>query len=192
MFYIKKIYKLLLNKIALLLSLYYLFLVWLGIPYRDVSIQISKYGGIFGVKIRQCYYKKTLKKFGDNVIISKGSYIVYKECEIGNEVAIEEDCVVSLCTIEDYVILAHRVSLMSGGNQHELDDLSLNFRDSIMPLKRIKVGRNVWVGVHAVIMSDIASGTAVAAGAVVTKHYCDNAILGGVPAKIIRMRGRRE
>jgi acetyltransferase-like isoleucine patch superfamily enzyme len=192
MFYLKEVYKFLAGVAAFLISFYYLALILIGIPYRDVSIKVSSFGGLFGIKIRQYYYKKTLKKFGDNVVIAKGSYIVYRDCEIGNQVAIEEDCVVSLCVIEDYVILAHRVSLMSGGNQHELDDLSLNFRDSILPLEKIRVGRNVWIGVHAVVMSDVAAGTAVAAGAVVTKKFCNNAVIGGVPAKVIRMRGHYE
>ena len=54
----------------------------------------------------------------------------------------------------------------------------------------IVVGNDVWVGAGAIILSGvkIGNGAIVAAGAIVAKDVPLYSIVGGVPAKVIRMR----
>ena len=54
----------------------------------------------------------------------------------------------------------------------------------------ISIANDVWIGRHAMIMPGvhIADGAIVAAGAIVTKDVPPYAIVGGVPAKLIRYR----
>ena len=162
----------------------------IGAGFRHKSIALGQKPGRYGIYLRRNWYKQTLKQCGDNLIVGFGSYIVYPSVEIGNNCAIEENCVVSNCSIGDDVILAANVSIMSGAHQHPVDDLSLKFRDHVNPLSRVRLGDNIWVGTHAVIMSDIGSGAVVAAGAIVTKPVAENAIVAGCPAKLIRYRGQ--
>ena len=54
--------------------------------------------------------------------------------------------------------------------------------------KQVKIGSDVWIGTGAVVISDVAPGTIVGAGAVVTKAFEPYSILGGVPAKVIGQR----
>ncbi len=60
--------------------------------------------------------------------------------------------------------------------------------------KKIKVGHDVWIGHNAVILSGVTvgNGAIIAAGAVVNKDVPDFAIVGGVPAKIIKFRFKNE
>lgn len=54
----------------------------------------------------------------------------------------------------------------------------------------VRIGNDVWIGANAVIMPGICigDGAIIGAGAVVTKDVEDYAIVGGVPAKIIKYR----
>lgn len=57
-------------------------------------------------------------------------------------------------------------------------------------IARVKIGNDVWVGTHVVIMPGIriGNGAIIGAGSIVTKDVPDYAIVAGVPAKIIKYR----
>lgn len=59
-----------------------------------------------------------------------------------------------------------------------------------MSRKRVVIGNDVWIGIRCIIMDgvSIGDGAVVAAGSVVTKDVAPYAIVGGVPAKVIRFR----
>lgn len=50
------------------------------------------------------------------------------------------------------------------------------------------IGNNVWIGANSIILDGVTLGNniIVAAGAVVSKNFGDNCIIGGIPARIIR------
>lgn len=55
----------------------------------------------------------------------------------------------------------------------------------------IRIGDRVWIGTGAIILDGvtIGAGAVIGAGSVVTKDIPENAIVAGVPAKVIRIRG---
>jgi acetyltransferase-like isoleucine patch superfamily enzyme len=73
-----------------------------------------------------------------------------------------------------------------------------NFQDKNTPIMKqgltcngITIGNDVWIGARAVVLDGISlgDGCVVAAGAVVTRSFATNSVIGGVPAKLIRRRG---
>ena len=65
------------------------------------------------------------------------------------------------------------------------------FEDSLIRKNRsVVVGNDVWIGANAIILPGvtIGDGAVVAAGAIVTKNVAPYAIVGGNPAKVIKMR----
>lgn len=66
---------------------------------------------------------------------------------------------------------------------HNLNDFSKHD-----PAEPITIGDNCWISANAIILPGVKLGehVVVAAGAVVTKSFPDNCLIGGVPAKIIK------
>lgn len=62
-------------------------------------------------------------------------------------------------------------------------------RQHIGQAKPVTIGNDVWIGGNCTILPGVTIGSnvVVAAGAVVTKDVQDNCVVGGVPAKVIKM-----
>jgi len=108
-----------------------------------------------------------------------------KHTTIGKNVFINFDCVfldLGGITIEDGVLIAPKVSLLSEGHP-----LSPQSRHSLT-VAPIYIKQNAWIGANATIMQGVTIGknAIVAAGAVVTQDVPDNTVAGGVPARVIR------
>ncbi|MDQ6476869.1 sugar O-acetyltransferase [Dyadobacter sp. LHD-138] len=85
-------------------------------------------------------------------------------------------------TIEDNVMIGPRVNLTS--ETHPLDP---NARETVIP-KPIVIRRNAWIGAAATILPGVTIGenAIVAAGAVVSRDVPANAVVAGIPAKVIK------
>ena len=59
-----------------------------------------------------------------------------------------------------------------------------------MRVSEVIIGNDVWIGMRVIIMPGIkvGNGVVIGAGAVVTKDVPDYAVVGGVPARIIKFR----
>jgi acetyltransferase-like isoleucine patch superfamily enzyme len=108
-----------------------------------------------------------------------------KNTKIGKNVFINFDCTfldLGGITIEDNVLIAPKVSLLSEGHP-----LSPTDRQTLTAGK-IHIKKNAWIGANAIILQGVTIGenSVVAAGALVSKDVPDNTIVGGIPAKIIK------
>lgn len=113
-------------------------------------------------------------------------YINYgKHIKLGKNVFINFDCTfldLGGITIEDGVLIAPKVSLLSEGHP-----VSPESRHSLT-VGHIHIKKNAWIGANATILPGVTIGenAVVAAGAVVSKDVPDNTVVGGIPAKIIK------
>lgn len=116
--------------------------------------------------------------YGQNITIGKNVFI-NSGCCFQDQGGIE---------IGDNALIGQQVVLATLNH-----DLLPEKRGSMIPAP-IKIGNDVWIGAHATILSGvtIGNGAVVAAGAVVTKDVPENAVVGGVPAKIIKKIGDKE
>ncbi len=131
-------------------------------------------------------------KVGSNFYCNKGFYIDrIASFKAGSNIYIGRYTHVA-CNLEigSDVLIANFVAFVGG--DHKIDGIG----DT--PIKeagrnhnkKIVVESNVWIGHGAIILSGVTikSGAVVAAGSVVTKDVNENEIVGGSPAKLIRMR----
>ncbi len=108
-----------------------------------------------------------------------------KHTKIGKNVFINFDCVfldLGGITIEDNVLIAPKVSLLTEGHPTSIED-----RHSLIP-KPIHIKKNAWIGANATILQGVTIGenAIVASGSVVSTNVPDNTIVGGIPAKFLK------
>lgn len=92
-------------------------------------------------------------------------------------------------SIGDDVAIGHRCSILT--TEHGFDDPAVPIRCQPLQLKPVEIAENVWIGANVTILAGVklGAGTVVAAGAVVTRSFEEgNAIIGGVPARVLRHR----
>jgi|TARA_R110000796_G_scaffold13818_3_gene44546 acetyltransferase-like isoleucine patch superfamily enzyme len=137
-------------------------------------------------QIRKLLAKITASEIDVTITLFPPFQINYgKNTKIGKNVFINFDCTfldLGGITIEDNVMLAPKVSLLSEGHP-----ISAKGRQTLTTGK-IQIKKNVWIGANATILQGVTIGenSVVAAGAIVSKDVPDNSVVGGIPAKVIK------
>jgi acetyltransferase-like isoleucine patch superfamily enzyme len=85
-------------------------------------------------------------------------------------------------------IVADRVMLIDF--DHGIVEVERPIRLQGIYKRDVRVGHNVWIGYGACILRGVRVGenSVIGTGAVVTKEVPANAVVGGIPARVIRMR----
>jgi acetyltransferase-like isoleucine patch superfamily enzyme len=140
------------------------------------------------------------KKCGKRVLFSPFDYFTYETIELGDYVSIGLGaCFVakeSGIKIGNKVMFGPYVSVRGGNHNTSvigkyMYDVHEKRPEDDQP---VIIEDDVWVGTNVTILKGvrIGRGSIIAAGAVVNKNVAPYSIVGGVPAKLIRMRWSKE
>lgn len=111
--------------------------------------------------------------------------------KIGSNCTIHHNCVLlgeGGITIGDDVRIATSTVIVSAN--HIYADRNVPIRKQGMEAKGIKICDDVWIGANCTILDGvtISNGAVIAAGAVVNKDVDAYAVVGGVPARLLKYR----
>jgi acetyltransferase-like isoleucine patch superfamily enzyme len=140
-------------------------------------------------EVRELLADLTGKPVDDSVVVFPPFYSEFgKNLTLGKDVFINSGCRfqdTGGITIGDGSLIGHGSTLTT--LNHGIDP---DRRADMIP-SPVTIGRKVWLGAGVTIVPGvtIGDGAIVGAGAVVTKDVPANAIVGGVPAKLIRATG---
>lgn len=195
------------RRFAMILVGLFLFCKKRGVVFVAFNVKIrcrSKLKLGSGVTIDRGCYIDALSyngiQLGDNVSLGKyttiectGSLLsLGKGLQVGNNVGLGSHgfwgCAGGVEVGND-TIFGNYVSIHS--ENHNFSDMEKLIRLQGVSHKGIKIGSNCWIGAKVTILDGvkIGNGCIIAAGSVlVNGNYKDNAIYGGVPARLLKMR----
>ena len=86
-------------------------------------------------------------------------------------------------TIEDDCLIASHVTITT--LTHDQNTKKFNEKTLSMP---IHIGKNVWIGTHAIILPGVSIGdnSIIGAGTIVNKNIAANSVVVGAPARLIK------
>ena len=145
--------------------------------------------GKIAKKIRGKIAKKIVVKMGQNVNVERGA-VFSSNIEIGDNSGIGINCSIGGKTIiGSDVMMGPECVIFSRNHCFERTDIPM-IQQGYSESKEVVIGDDVWIGRRVMILPGvhIGSGVVIGCGAVVTKNIPDYAVVGGIPAKIIRYR----
>jgi acetyltransferase-like isoleucine patch superfamily enzyme len=110
---------------------------------------------------------------------------------IGAKTVMGQECTISAfqhVSIGRECVIADRVMFIDF--DHGMVEVDRPVRLQGIYKRDVRVGNNVWIGYGACILRGVTVGdnAVIGTNAVVTRDVPDNAVVGGVPARVIRMR----
>lgn len=157
--------------------------------YIDKDVYIKDYCRILAGK------KSASIKIGSRSVIHEfcilrtfGGFI-----HLGKDCSLNPYCVVlgsGGVKIGNYVRIAPHTTIIA--QQHKFDRSDIPIFSQGARGQGIVIKDDVWIGANSTLLDGITigSGAIIGAGAVVTKNVESNSIVGGVPARLIRMRSK--
>lgn len=143
------------------------------------------------------FYKKIRYFFASRFVVSCGKDVNFEqyasfdpELKIGDRSGVGKNASLSgHIVIGKDVMMGPYCTMMTYSHNHDRIDIPMN-QQGFEPERTKYIGDDVWIGRNVTILpgANVGSHCIIGAGAVVTKDVPDYAIVGGVPAKVIRYR----
>ena len=156
---------------------------------KHLPVSYAKCAGRFAKAMRALCARLILEQCGKNVNIEKGADFAL-DVKIGNNSGIGKNSIIGARTeIGNDVMMGEACHIYT--RNHKTDRLDIPMcRQGFEEYKPVIIGNDVWIGARVTILPGvkIGNGVIVGAGAVVTGKIPDYAVVGGVPARVIKYR----
>jgi acetyltransferase-like isoleucine patch superfamily enzyme len=147
----------------------------------------------FGKRLEIQIGRKGTIRFGRFVWVGDGTKIRCHEGEvvIGSKTVLGQECTISAyqhVRIGEQCVIADRAMFIDF--DHGSAEVERPIRQQGIYKRDVDVGSNVWIGYGACILRGVRVGdnAIIGTNSVVTRDVPANAVVGGVPARILRMR----
>ena len=137
---------------------------------RDARVCLGRWSWIgHGTKIRA--HEGTVSIGAKSVLGQECTISCYQHVSIGRE-----------CIVADRTMMIDF--------DHRTSEVERPIREQGIEKRDVRIGHNVWIGYGACILRGVTVGdnAVIGTSAVVTKNVPENAVVGGIPAQVIRMR----
>ena len=160
---------------------------------RYLPASYEKLTGGFSKRFRAFCTRLILDECGSNVNIEKGADFALN-IKIGNNSGIGKNSIVGAYTqIGDNVMMGEACFIYA--RNHKTDRLDVPMcSQGFEEYRPVVISDDVWIGARVTILpgAKIGKGVIIGAGAVVTGEIPDYAVVGGVPARIIKYRNQEK
>ncbi len=195
---IKKTLKLLIFLLGLLISLPLIFLTkieeWLfgsdcERVFSGCKEILAGIPTIIGETLRKSYYWAVCSDISPHALFMYQSMVAHRTTSIGANTVIGVGTIIGHAIIGKNVLIAARVSILSGKYQHGIpEERSQNFEIPTGRFTAIGIGDYSWIGEGAIVMADIAKGCTIAANAVVYNPTQQGGTYIGNPARKVNLK----
>lgn len=145
------------------------------------------------VQLRRLCGKMMMEHCGKGVNIEKNALFSHK-VSLGDYSGIGVSAkIYGRCTIGNYVMMGEDCTIITRNHSFDRTDIPM-MEQGFAEEKPVVIGNDVWIGDRVTILPGvkIGDGSIVAAGSVVTHNVPAYAIVGGVPAKVLKFRNAGE
>lgn len=160
---------------------------------RDRAFQascewLSFVPGFAGQYLRRAFLSATSRGCGPDTVIGLGCQFATTDVQLDGNAYLGPNGNFGWIHVERDVMIAAGVQIPSGPHTHGIERLDIPMRDQPGTPVCVHIREGAWIGNGAIVLADVGRHAIVAAGAVVTKPVPDYAIVGGVPARLLRSR----
>ena len=140
-------------------------------------------------RLRGNMVKGYIDHCGDHVNIQPKA-VISKRVSIGDYSGVgEQSLVQGNVTIGNHVMMGPQVYIYTQNHSFARTDIYMD-EQGFSPEKPVKIEDDVWIGARATILPGVTvgKGSIIGAAAVVTKDVPPYAVVGGNPARVVKMR----
>ena len=159
-----------------------------------VGLLVRWLPGFEGIALRSAFYRLLFAKLEGFAFIYQGAYLDHTQnITAGRSLAINTGAFISArapLTFGSGVLVGPNVVIITSNHRFDMPDRPISEQGH--DLAPITIGDDCWIGANAVILAgvNVAEGTIVSAGAVVTRDTEPYTIVAGSPAERIGERPR--